>query len=66
MSWWYAPIVKCKQTFSDGVLHIFLGSPDTIPELYQDYGSVHTQFMKFYSLPLFDSETISLVVIWLV
>ena len=66
MSWRYAPIVKCQQTFSVGVLRIFLGGPDTIPELLQDYGSIYTQFMKFYSLPLFDSETISLVIIWLV
>jgi hypothetical protein len=46
MSWQYASIVKCQQTFSDGVLRIFLGGPDNIPELLLDYGSVHTQFMK--------------------
>jgi oxalate decarboxylase/phosphoglucose isomerase-like protein (cupin superfamily) len=45
MSWWHAPIVKCKQTSNDGVLRIFLGGPDTIPELQQDHGRVQIVFI---------------------
>jgi len=46
MSWRYASIVKCQETFSDGVLRMILGGPDNIPELLLDYGSTHMQFMK--------------------